>query len=125
MGTCAAPMAIMTAYWFWPRTAAMLTASSRLGIDSMMSTKRMMAVSTQPPTRPPTPNRRRCPSEGPDGEADGGGDDAVDQRLPGAEDHLGQQVGAEAVEAERVVLAGAGDAASGVTSPDHSAEPGS
>ena len=31
----------------------MLTASSRLGIDSMMSTSRMMSVSTQVPNRPP------------------------------------------------------------------------
>ncbi len=56
MGTCAAPMAIMIASGVWPMSAAIETASSSDGTDSRMSTKRMMAVSTQPPkvaaTRP-------------------------------------------------------------------------
>ena len=38
----------------------MLTASSRLGIDSMMSTTRITAVSTQPPKAP-----ARMPSSAP------------------------------------------------------------
>jgi len=47
-------MAIMTEFWFWPRIAAIETASSRLGTDSRMSTSRMMTLSTQPPNVPAT-----------------------------------------------------------------------
>ena len=45
-------MAIMSDTWFWPMIAAIDTASRSDGTESMMSTMRMMSVSTQPPNMP-------------------------------------------------------------------------
>ena len=62
----------------------MLTASSRLGIDSMMSTQRMMNVSTDWPSghRRPEPAGHEAQGRA-DDQADGGGHDAVHQGLAG------------------------------------------
>ncbi len=52
IGTWEAPIAIMMANGVCPRIAAIDTASSRFGTERMMSTMRMMSVSTQPPNVP-------------------------------------------------------------------------
>ena len=52
IGTCATPIAIITANGVWPRIAAIETASSRFGTESRMSTVRMTTESTQPPNVP-------------------------------------------------------------------------
>ena len=90
------PTAIITVIRLGPRIAAMLTASSRLGIASSMSTTRMSTLSSRRPHLPPRPNAApaRPPISAADGEAEERRDHADQQRLPGTDDHPAELVAA-------------------------------
>ena len=75
----------------------MLIASSRLGIDSSMSTTRMMTLSIPTCRRDAAP--AMPPSSDADRQPDQGGHDADQQGLPGTDDQPAELVAAEVVDA--------------------------
>ena len=99
-------MAIMMEVGRWPKIAATLTASSSCGTDSRMSTRRMTTLSTQPPNAPASTPSSSPPSSPPMVATT---PMTSDWRAPYRS--LDSSSAPEAVEAQRVALAGAGDEA--------------
>ena len=92
IGTLTIAIAIITEVRRWPSSAAMRDREQQARDRQQTSTTRMITVSTQPPNAPAS-----AAEDQPDGQPDQRGDDADQQRLPGAEDHPGELVAAELV----------------------------